>query len=134
MAALMFGVWFTLMRKRLRHIADNAPSRHDFASAETVARYFQPVERPAQNLANLFEMPVLYFALVPLLIATHQANDVQTVLAWGFVQFRALHSVVHVGRNVVRTRFRLYLASCIILAAMWIGLALDLVVHPGGTI
>ena len=134
MAALMFGIWFTLMRLRLRHIAANAPSRRDFASGEAVARYFQPVERPAQNLANLFEMPVLYFALVPLLIATHQANAIQTALAWGFVQFRALHSVVHIGPNPIRTRFRLYLISCIILAAMWIGFAIDLVVHPGGTI
>jgi len=45
MAALMFSVWFTLMRQRLRHIAANAPSRRDFASGEAVARYFQPVER-----------------------------------------------------------------------------------------
>ncbi len=134
MVAVMFGVWFALMRGRLHHIADHPPSRHDFASGEAVARYFQPVERPAQNLANLFEMPVLYFALVPLLIATHQANDIQTALAWGFVQFRALHSVVHIGPNSVRTRFRLYLIACIVLAAMWIGFAIDLVVHPGGTI
>lgn len=133
MAALIFGVWFTLLFRRFRHIAEHPPGKADFASKETVTRYFQPVERPAENLANLFEMPMLYFVVVLILIATNQVNDIQTVLAWGFVQFRALHSVVHIGRNVVRTRARLYIVSCIILSAMWIGLAVDLALHPGGT-
>ena len=108
--------------------------RADFADGESVARYFRPVERPAQNLANLFEMPVLYFALVPILLQTGSANRLQVTLAWIFVALRLLHSLIHIGPNTIRTRFRIYLASCITLAAMWLGFLADLVLRLGGKI
>ena len=44
LVALILAVWLALVVKRLRHVKANPPTR---------------------NLANLFEMPVLYFALVP---------------------------------------------------------------------
>ena len=81
LATLIFAVWAVLLRQRFAHIAANRPSAADFANAESVARYFRPVERPAQNLANLFEMPVLYFALVPLLILTDSASIGQVAVA-----------------------------------------------------
>ena len=71
-------------------------------------------------------MPVLYFALVPLLLLTHHAGHAEVVLAWLFVLFRALHSFIHIGPKKVRLRFLAYLASCIVLSAMWIGFAINL--------
>lgn len=131
LAMLIFAVWFLLLRRRFAHIADNPPTARTFADGESVARYFRPVERPAHNLANLFEMPVLYFALVPLLMLTGHAATSQVVLAWIFVGSRVLHSVVHIGPNAVRLRARLYIASCVALAAMWLGFAIDILIHAG---
>lgn len=132
LAGLVFAVWFVLMRARLRHVASHRPTRADFADGESVARYFRPVERPAQNLANLFEMPVLYFALVPLLLQTGSANPLQVSLAWIFVVLRLLHSLIHIGPNTIRTRYRIYLSSCITLATMWLGFLADLAMRLGG--
>ncbi len=131
MAAVTFAVWAVLLRQRFAHIAANKPTAADFANAEAVGRYFRPVERPAQNLANLFEMPVLYFALVPLLIVTGSASDIQVGLAWAFVALRLVHTIIHIGPNSIRTRARVYIASSIALFAMWLGFALDLLVHAG---
>jgi len=128
---LTFVVWFTLLRQRFGHIAANPPSAADFAHAESVARYFRPVERPAHNLANLFEMPVLYFALVPLLMATGTVTPWQVALAWLFVGLRAWHSVLHLGPNPIRLRARVYIASCAMLAAMWLGFAFSLAAGGG---
>jgi hypothetical protein len=86
------------------------------------------VAMPANNLANLFEMPVLYFTLVPLLVIGNMAGPAQVALAWLFVILRAVHSFVHLGRNDVRVRFTVYLASVIVLFAMWIGFFTDMVV------
>jgi hypothetical protein len=94
-------------------------------------RYFRPVEMPANNLANLFEMPVLYFALVPLLLITHHANHIQVILAWIYVVLRALHSFIHIGPKKVMPRFMVYLASCIVLSVMWIGFAIDMATAAG---
>lgn len=81
---------------------------------------------PANNLANLFEMPVLFFALVPLLMLTRHADHIQVALAWAFVVLRALHSFAHIGRAKTQARFTIYLGSCVVLSAMWIGFAIDM--------
>lgn len=131
LAGLIFVVWSVLLRKRFAHIAANRPTAADFANAEAVGRYFRPVERPAQNLANLFEMPVLYFALVPLLVLTGSASPAQVALAWIFVALRVVHSAIHIGPNTVRTRARVYIASSIVLFAMWVGFVIDLLAITG---
>ena len=127
LVALVFVVWFTLFVQRVGHMRRNPPRADDFASGEAALRYFRPVEMPANNLANLFEMPVLFFALIPLLLITHHAGHVQVLLAWAFVIFRAVHSVIHIGPKKVQARFMAYLASCAALAAMWIGFFIDMV-------
>ncbi len=131
MAAVIFSVWWVLLRQRFAHIAANRPTAADFASAEAVGHYFRPVERPAQNLANLFEMPVLYFALVPLLIVTGRASGIQVALAWVFVALRLVHSIIHIGPNPIRTRARVYIASSVALFAMWLGFVVDILASTG---
>lgn len=131
LVTLIFAVWAVLLRQRFAHIAANRPTAADFANAESVGRYFRPVERPAQNLANLFEMPVLYFALVPLLILTGSASITQVALAWVFVALRLAHTVIHIGPNTIRTRARVYIASCAMLFAMWLGFIIDLLIQAG---
>ena len=125
LAGLIFVVWSILLRKRFAHIAANRPTAADFDNAEAVGRYFRPVERPAQNLANLFEMPVLFFAIVPLLMGTQQAGIAQVVLAWFYVALRAVHSWIHLGGNDVRQRSRVFFLSQAVLSAMWIGFFID---------
>lgn len=126
LVALIVIVWFTLVFARMGHIRRNPPTAGDFATGEKALSYFRPVEMPANNLANLFEIPVLYFALVPLLMITHQAGHVQVLLAWIYVVLRAIHSFIHIGPKKVQPRFMIYLASCAVLFAMWIGFAIDM--------
>lgn len=131
MAALIFAVWAVLLQQRFAHIAANRPVAADFANAEAVGRYFRPVERPAQNLANLFEMPVLYFALVPLLIVTGSASGIQVALAWAFVALRLVHSIIQIGPNAIRARARVFIAASVALFAMWLGFVVDMLAHSG---
>jgi len=126
LVALAYIVWIILFVQRGALLRRSPPRPEDFASGEAALRYFQPVEMPANNLRNLFEMPVLYFALVPLLIVTHHANQIQVILAWVYVLLRVWHSLEHVVVKQVPRRFFAYLLSCILLSAMWIGFAVDL--------
>ena len=124
MAALTFAIWFALVVQRFRHMKANPPLAENFATGDSARRYFEPVERPAANLANLFEMPVLFFAVVILLLLTELANDIQVILAWGYVACRAVHSWFHL-RGRVKARFFSYLLSVAVLLAMWIGFTVD---------
>ena len=126
LAALVYAVWLTMFVQRFRHMKRTPPSAEDFAHKAAAADYFRPVEAPASNFANLFEMPVLFFALVPLLLVTRHADHAQVALAWSYVVLRAVHSVIHVARGPVVRRFAVYLLSCAVLSAMWIGFAIDM--------
>lgn len=123
---LIFVVWSVMFYQRFRHMRRNPPTGADLATGEAALRYFQPVEMAANNLRNLFEMPVLYFALVPLLLVTRHGDHTQAILAWVFVVLRVIHSFIHIGPNRVPARFMVYFASCLVLAAMWLGFFVDM--------
>lgn len=127
LVALIFAMMITTAVRRLAHVRRVPPSQGSFASRATAGEYFAPVDLPADNLANLFEMPVLFFALVPLLLFTYSAGAVQVVVAWLFVLTRFAHSYAHVVKRDVRARFRLFVLGNILLSAMWIGFAVDMV-------
>jgi hypothetical protein len=127
LVALIFTVWVVMFVARFRHMRRNPPPAGALDQGDLAMSYFRPVEMPANNLANLFEMPVLYFALVPLLLLTRHGDHIQVALAWAFVALRALHSFIHIGPKKVIPRFAAYLASCVVLSAMWIGFAIDMI-------
>lgn len=125
MVALIFIVWFSMFFARMGHIRRNPPNAQTFATGESALRYFEPVEMPANNFRNLFEMPMLFFVVVVLLIVTHQANYIQVILAWAYVVLRAGHSFVHIVIKEVQVRAPVYWLSSAVLMAMWIGFAID---------
>ena len=126
LVALIFAVVMTMASRRFAHIRSTKPKRENFATSVAQKAYFSPIDSAAHNLANLFEMPVLFFALVPLLAIFHRAGHIQIALAWLFVAMRALHSFIHVTDRPALARFRAYLASCVVLGTMWIGFAIDM--------
>jgi hypothetical protein len=126
LVALIFSVVMAMATKRFAYMKTSPPRRENFVSSQAQKAYFAPIDSPASNLANLFEMPVLFFALVPLLLIFRHADHIQVGLAWLFVALRALHSFIHVTEGRALLRFRAYLASCIILSAMWVGFAIDM--------
>jgi len=92
------------------------------------ARYFrgftadQPaewVERPARAYMNLLELPVLFYVVCLLMLATGRFDSVQVSLAWIFVIARTVHAFVHIAFNYVPLRFAAFVAGVITLAVMW---------------
>jgi hypothetical protein len=126
LVAWIHAVWFWMYVERFAHMRRQPPTAEDFSSGGNAMRYFEPVEMPANNLRNLFEMPVLFLALVPLLLITHHANHIQVALAWSYVALRVVHSIVQIVVRRVPLRFMVYLLSCAVLLAMWVGFAVDL--------
>jgi hypothetical protein len=74
----------------------------------------------ARHYQNLFELPVLFYALVAILIAIPFVDIVLLALAWVFVALRSVHAAVHLGGNDVGLRFRIFAAGAAVLAAMWL--------------
>lgn len=73
----------------------------------------------ANAYQNQFELPVLFYVVIGLAIATAQVTLPLVVLAWIFVAFRVMHAYVHTGSNYVPRRFMTFAASVLALIAMW---------------
>lgn len=82
----------------------------------------------ADNFRNLFELPVLFYAICPLLYVTGQVTPLQVGLAWAFVLARCAHSFIHVTYNRVR-HLSAFLLSMICVFTMWIVFAVQLATH-----
>jgi hypothetical protein len=128
LAALSLVVITWVAVARAGHMKKSPPGQDDLATGEAAMRYFQPVEMPANNLRNLFEAPVLFYALISLLLITHQADHIQVVLAWVYVVLRVTHTFAHVVLGKVSVRAPAFWISVIVLMAMWIGFAIDIAI------
>jgi hypothetical protein len=72
------------------------------------------------NYNNQFELPVLFYAILPLLLMLVKVDWLQVTLAWVFVASRILHSIVHTGSNVVMQRGLAFLIGFIAVGLMWV--------------
>jgi hypothetical protein len=114
---LTFVVWVYMYVRRIRFITTTQMTPGQLAVPGELARLSPPeVSDPSDNLENLFEIPVLFYALALYLFVTSQLDATYVVAAWVFVVFRALHSAVHCTVNIVMLRFWLYLVSTL---AVW---------------
>jgi hypothetical protein len=110
-------VWLYMYVRRIRFITANQFSPAEMAIPGRLAELSPPaVSNPSDNLKNLFEIPVLFYALALYLYSTNQVDPAYVNAGWIFVAFRALHSAVHCTFNLVMLRFYLYLISTL---AVW---------------
>jgi hypothetical protein len=83
--------------------------------------------RAADNYKNLFEMPVLFYALCLALYATNLVSLGMLIAAWAYVALRVAHSAIHIGYNKVMHRFKVFLCSALLLSGMWTAFVVQLI-------
>lgn len=88
------------------------------------------VQATSNAFANQFELPVLFFALVPLAIITRKADIVFVALSWVFVVTRLVHAAIFVTTNDVRQRFGAFVVGALVLLIMWLVFALRILAVP----
>jgi hypothetical protein len=117
MIALVFVVWVYMYVRRIAFIRSHTFTQEQMITPGLFAQLSPPaVNNPSENFKNLFEMPVLFYALVLYLFATSQVDGAYLTAAWVFVTFRFLHSGVQCTVNVVNVRFFMYLGATV---AVW---------------
>ncbi len=109
-------VWLFMFAKRIPFL-NSVDIEPDELTPAKLAEISPPsVTNPSDNLKNLFEMPVLFYALALYLYVVGQVDNVHLIAAWLFVAFRAAHSAVHCTVNAVMVRFAFYALSSL---ALW---------------
>lgn len=82
--------------------------------------------RWGDNLQNQFELPVLFYVLIALLLITEQSGVFYMVMAWIFFASRVLHLFVHVKSNHIGHRRDSFLIGFFTLMFMWIAFSIDM--------
>jgi hypothetical protein len=98
--------WLTLVRMR-------AVSRGEVDVGCFVLGREEPreVARVTRNLANQFELPIVFYALVVLLVALGRVTWIDVAAAWVFVAGRVLHSLVQTLTDNVPLRGQVFMIN-----------------------
>jgi hypothetical protein len=126
MIGLTTVVAVVMLRERIAEIKARQLHLRDIPTSSKMNVVLENT-RGADNYKNLFEMPVLFYALCVALFAAHMASPVFVGFAWAYVALRCAHSYVHVTYNKIRHRFNLFVASAAVLLVMWGGFIFQLV-------
>lgn len=118
MAGLTALVWVKLYVDRLGEMRARRIDPQAVATTRETAGLLGRTQA-AENFRNLFEVPVLFYVLCIALALTGGSTPGFVAAAWAYVGLRALHSFVHVTYNRVVHRFLVYVASTLLLFAMW---------------
>jgi hypothetical protein len=118
--ALTFVVWCYMYFLRLKYVIINKISVNRLETPEQCNSVLpSDINKPSNNLKNLFEVPVIFYAICILCISINVIDTSIVYLAWCFVILRILHSIFHCFSKNVIARFCAYFASSIILWLMF---------------
>jgi hypothetical protein len=88
-----------------------------YTTPDKAAGYLpEEISYPSNNFKNLFELPVLFYALCLYLYVTATVESADVFAAWLFLLFRVIHSAIHCTVNIVMARFMAYSAAAL---ALW---------------
>ena len=123
----MVGLTLTVLARmpmiRAKEIKAEPKLLHD--AALDGSRYSEESRKHSANLANLFEMPVLFYVAAVFALLLGATNFWTGLLCWLFVAARVAHTVIHTTSNVVPLRFGAFAVSLAALALLWLTLVFE---------
>ena len=92
----------------------------------------EPIEvaRVTRNLGNQFELPIVYFFLVLLLIVLHQVAVFDMAMAWIFLIGRLIHTYVQTQTDNVALRGQVFTINFLAVMALAAHVGLALLAFP----
>jgi hypothetical protein len=115
--------WLTFARNRAVQRGETEYSAFVLGRDEPL-----PVARITRNLANQFELPMIFYALVVLLVAFGRVTWVDVAAAWVFFAGRVIHTLVQTLTDDVVLRGRVFVINflaVVVLAAHAVLLAFE---------
>jgi hypothetical protein len=81
----------------------------------------------SHNYNHLMEQPTIFYAIVFALILMNMDVEINVWLAWGYVAFRVVHSIVQSTVNIVKYRLILFGLSTLCLLGLTVHAAARLI-------
>lgn len=119
---LTFTVMFVMYFQRVTEFKAKRIRPQEASTRRQARERLTDSARSADNFANLFETPVLFYTAVLLALSLLLSDQLLVMLAWAYVVLRAVHSFIHCTYNRVLHRFYVFLASAVVLIFIWVRL------------
>ncbi|MCG6975098.1 MAG: MAPEG family protein [Acidiferrobacterales bacterium] len=119
LVGLTFLVWVRMYQLRIGYLRSNRINPDKYKLRQGYEGVPSSVMATSDNLMNLFEIPVLFYAAVLTLYITHTADSLFVIMAWTFVSLRIVHSAIHITYNRVVHRFTAYFIGTLVLWCIW---------------
>ncbi len=118
-------VWAVMYARRLSYMFTNQVDPQRVATPELMSSVLPVhINMASNNLKNLFELPVVFYALCVFLLLSQRVDALFLYAAWAYVGLRGLHSLIHCTVDSVKARFTAYFLSSLVLWFMVVRLAL----------
>jgi hypothetical protein len=118
MVVLAFAVGMRLLAVRIAEMRARRVHPQAVATSLQVSVALQNVQA-ADNFRNLFEVPVLFYALCATSLALNHVPMWLPFAAWAFVLLRYAHSIIQCTYNKVMHRFVVFITGFALLVATW---------------
>ena len=79
-----------------------------------------------QTLKNQFELPILFYFLISLIVLFDSVSKIDLILAWMFVISRYLHCYIRLTSNHVPYRANFFILGLFVLILSWINFLLNI--------
>ena len=124
---LTLVVWIYMYIRRTSYLVENKVDLRKVDTPDKAASVVPDyVSLASHNLKNLFELPVIFYAICLYLFVSDSVDRVHLLAAWWFLAFRVAHSLIHCTYNRVEHRFSAYMLAAIGLWVMVIRAALPI--------
>jgi hypothetical protein len=124
---LTLTVWTYMYVRRISYLlGENIDLRRVDTPEKAATVIPESVSLASHNLRNLFELPVIFYAICLYLFMSDSVDRMHLLAAWWFLAFRVVHSVIHCTYNKVQHRFAAYMLAAIGLWVMVIRAAIQL--------
>ena len=125
---LVVMLWMVVARfgefKRLGITLDNIPPGSRGADLE--GRAEPRAQWKSHNYSHLVEQPTLFYAIALTLALLDMGDGINLWLAWGYVAFRIIHSLIQATVNIVKYRLPVFVLATLCL--------IGLTVHAGARV
>lgn len=125
-ALLTFAVSFRMYAMRVREMKSRRIHPQSVALSAEKSEQLKDT-RAADNYNHLFELPVLFYALCALALATAHVPAWLAAGAWVFAFSRIVHSIIQCTYNKVMHRFTVFIVGLLTLMLLWIGFVISYV-------
>ena len=119
LVVLTFLVMLLVLTARFRSVFNRevSPQYYRLMSGGRAPEY---VVKPAKQLSNLFETPVLFYVAGALFVALDIQSALAVGLAWLYVALRVVHALIHLTYNNVIHRLTVFILSTLCILILWL--------------